>query len=271
MSRTRVADAGDLARLWPAVRGAHLFGSFEEFQAFASTGPWRVRLGDQGDGLVLARWREHLDLLAIRSLWASDPRIAALVEDAAAVARSQGFGRVLSPLLTTDRLGPYRSAGMEVFEHLAAFQCHPDDIAAYPAPAGTSIRTASHSDVAAIEVVDEASFEGLWRYGPAEIETALAAERVSVAVDEAGDVVGYATVSVRGTAGTLGRLGVDPAERGRGIGRALLAESAAWAHGTGAFSLSLCTHESNAAARSLYRKAGMTELVDRYALLVRDA
>ena len=163
VSRTRAAAAGDLARLWPAVRSAHLFSTFEELEAFSSDGPWRVRLGEQGDGLVLARWREHLDLLAIRALWAADHRIGALIEDAAAVARSQGFSRLLSPLLTLGHVGPYRAAGMEVLEHLSAYQSRPEEVCGAAAGDGVVIRAAFDGDIAAIGRIDEACFEGLWR------------------------------------------------------------------------------------------------------------
>ena len=95
----RPAQRPDLAWLWPAVRTAQIFDSTAELEAFWSEAPWRVRVNARGEAAVLVRWREHLDMLAIKGLWCSERRVPLLLEDLRAVARAQGFGRLLSPLL----------------------------------------------------------------------------------------------------------------------------------------------------------------------------
>ena len=58
---------------------------------------------------------------------------------------------------------------------------------------------------------------------------------------------------------TLNDLYVDAGARRRGVARALLDASAAFARGDGAAGISLETTQDNAAARALYRAAGWNE------------
>ena len=57
----------------------------------------------------------------------------------------------------------------------------------------------------------------------------------------------------------VGRLAVDPDFRRRGLARAVMAASAAWAQGRGALRYVLQVTESNHAAIALYRSLGATE------------
>ena len=90
-------------------------------------------------------------------------------------------------------------------------------------------------------------------------------ESVVLVAKRGGTVVGFVRLypmfsSVR-TARTwiLNDLYVDAGARRRGVARALLDASAAFARGDGAAGISLETTQDNAAARALYRAAGWNE------------
>jgi len=267
---TRPARAEDVSRLWPAVRAARLMATADELARFRESGPWRVRVNDDGEALLLAAWRVHLQTAAIRGLWAGPHRIAALVEDAAAVARAQGFTQVLSPLLAASELAPYLGAGMEVAEPIVALQGLAEDIAAHPVRADIGIRRASAADLRSLAELDAACFDEFWRYGTDELEESLSRDRVTIA-EKDGRLVGYATCTLYGASATLGRLAVSPDSRREGVGRALLGDVAGYAVRSGVFAVTLCTQEANADSRSLYAATSFAELPERYALAARRA
>lgn len=269
MSALRPVRDDEVARLWPAVRAARLFGSAEDFAAYRAAGPWRVRISDTGDATVLGEWRHGQDMLWIKGLWATVGRVGALVEDAASVARGQGYRRVLSPLVSEEPFPGYAAAGMEAVESLVAVQSPLLALALHPS-SQVSVRLASGRDMAAIADLDRACFEPFWRYGSAELDVVAATERLTVAT--LGDrIVGYSTIAIHGSAVTLGRIAVGPESRARGVGQALVDEQARHALGRGAHTITLCTQESNEAARAFYRRCGMVELPSRYTLGIRDA
>ena len=68
MGVVRPIRAEEVVRLWPAVRAAKLMNTAEEFARFREAGPWRVRVSEAGEGLVLDRWRAHQDLLDRKSV-----------------------------------------------------------------------------------------------------------------------------------------------------------------------------------------------------------
>jgi dTDP-4-amino-4,6-dideoxy-D-galactose acyltransferase len=74
--------------------------------------------------------------------------------------------------------------------------------------------------------------------------------------DIAGTAVGYLTASVKGTNGIIDLLGVSAAERGRGLGRRLIAHALEWFRAQGATTASVVTQGRNIAAQRLYQQAG---------------
>lgn len=266
---TRPARVDELGRLWPAVRAAHLAGSLDELVDASHDAPWSVRVSQEGDALMLSRWRAGLDVLAVRAIWAPERRIPALLKDAAAVARSEGFGRLLSPLVERRRAEPYLSGGLAPFAELIGFT---RTLSGLPndrrSPDRLTVRAATRDDVAACVALDAECFEEFWRHGTAELEQAVTAERVAVAQDADGAGIGY-TVSARaGSAITIGRLAVAPHARCRGVGSALVADALGWGASVGAVGVSLCTQAENEAARRLYRSAGFSEAAEPYLLLL---
>lgn len=92
-------------------------------------------------------------------------------------------------------------------------------------------------------------------------------EKPDVAVlvaDENGDVIGYAYaaaegydyMSLRGPAGVVHDIFVDPEFRGRGVGRLLLEAALAFLKERGVPRVVLTTAEGNDAARRLFAHAG---------------
>ncbi len=266
----RPARPAEIDLLWPAVRAAHLMADIEELRAHYETGPWRVQVTDGGEAAVLARWRAGDDVLAIKGLWASEYRVGPLVDDVCALARAQGFARVLSPLVGDDAFGAYRRAGMVVVERLVALQAVPASIELRPPGPGLTLSGASADDLARLGEIDAACFEPFWRYGHPELAEALRTERLTV-VRSGGVALAYATCARRGATVTLGRLAVDPAARRRGIAAALVTDAAGWAARAGCDAFSLCTQEGNDASRALYARCGLHELSPRFVLGIRDA
>jgi len=258
--------------LWPAVRAARLFPTEEEFNAFRLTEPWRVRVTERGEGLVLSAWRRHLGVLAVRGLWASRPRVPVLAREVVAVAADHGFTSVLSPLHTIEALEPYTESGFRVTERLVVLQGLVDDVVASGGASSTpAIGDACSADLPALAVIDSWSFDTFWGYREPELLVALASEKFFVARDDAGEAVGYATCAHHSGNVTVGRLAVAPDARRSGIGGALLRQCALWAVEQEAFAITLCTQEDNTGSRALYARSGMHELSERYALAVCDA
>jgi ribosomal protein S18 acetylase RimI-like enzyme len=97
------------------------------------------------------------------------------------------------------------------------------------------------------------------------ISTQLEDSDVAVLVaDDGGDVIGYAYAAVegydymalRGPAGVLHDIIVDPEQRGRGVGRLLLEATLEFFRSRGAPRVVLFTAERNEAAQRLFASAG---------------
>ncbi len=97
------------------------------------------------------------------------------------------------------------------------------------------------------------------------LETQLARPEVAVLVaDENGDVVGYAYAAIegydymelRGPAGVIHDIFVDPQSRGRGVGRLLLQAALTFLRTRGAPRVVLTTAEGNEVAKRLFASAG---------------
>ena len=100
------------------------------------------------------------------------------------------------------------------------------------------------------------------------LETQLARPDVAVLVaDENGDVVGYAYaaiegydyMSLRGPAGVVHDIFVEPDSRGRGVGRLLLDAALAFLRARGAPRVVLTTAEGNEVAKRMFARAGFRQ------------
>jgi ribosomal protein S18 acetylase RimI-like enzyme len=259
-----------MSRLWAAVRASHAFSSQDEFERHRAAYPWAVRVSERGDALVLSVWREHLDILAVTGVWAPDERVAALIDDILAVARSRGYGRVMSPLMLQGRSGPYRAKGFEDLERLVAYtrRVTPDDARERGVPAHP-LREAVTADVGGIVSMEAECFDEYWRHGDAEVLRAIESDEVMVAL--AADGRSLAGVAICGWCDpvmTIGRLAVAPHARRSGVARALLVAAIARAGRRGMLGISLCTQRDNEPARALYESMGFTAAPDDHRILV---
>jgi [ribosomal protein S18]-alanine N-acetyltransferase len=258
--RIRAATTEECSAIWPAVNSEHLMADEAELLAYRETWPWAVRVDDRGDACVLGRWKCHLDVLAMRGLWCPERHVRDFVRDAAAIGRDRGFGRLMSPLLPTVLLAPYRSQGLDAVLPIVAIQGRPDAVEPCEPPGDVRLRVGDARDCAAVAALDAACFDEFWSWGVEDLTGFLGGERLCVATDGSGELIGYTLATVHGGGATLTRLAVSPALRGRGVGRALLSEAAAWMVREGAVTLTLCTQEGNAASRALYARAGLVEV-----------
>lgn len=275
MGMLRPATPAECSALWPAARAAHLFRDAPAFEAFHAAAPWRVQVASGGRAAVVERWRDHLDMLAIRALWAGDRDVGALLGELAALARSHGYGRLMSPLVPRDIAAPYERGGMSVHQSIVALRIdarHAAHVAAAPVP-GVRLRSASPDDLEGLCRVDGECFDLFWAYEPRRIAAAMVAERLALAEDLTSGtprLIGYTTCTVERGSGTLGRLAVDPRDRGRGVGALLLADALVSMAARGAATISLCTQEDNAPSRALYSRGGLRELPGRLLFLAGD-
>lgn len=267
----REATAEECSRLWPAVEADRLMDSAQTLAEYRAAGPWRLRVSDRGDAALLGRWRQHLDILAMRDVWCSRRRTAAFIRDACAVALAHGLTRVMSPLMPEVVLESYLREGMRIEQRIVALLASPTSVVPAAPPRGVRLRAGDPRDLVGVLALDAECFDEFWKYSEADLIELARHERLVVAETDAEELIGYTLTTASRGAVSLGRLCVARAHRECGLGRALVAEAAEWAARWGAASLSLCTQEDNVASRSLYRKAGLDELKERYALALRDA
>lgn len=267
---SRPATRDEVHSIWPAARASHLMSSLDGLLELHDSHPEWIRVTDGGGAVVLDRWREDPDLLAIEGLWAPTAHITDLVRDVIRLTGEWGHTGTLSPLVTDADAAPYLDAGMRPHARLVAFTRPLDRLSVMPDTTQTP-RLATPEDAEAILAVDAACFGEFWRYGTREVARALAGDRVTVCAGAGGEVAGYLVVTLRGVSATISRVAVDPRARRSRVASALIADALRWARDARALGVSLCTQEENSASRALYRAMGFSEVVDRYSLLVTGA
>jgi ribosomal-protein-alanine N-acetyltransferase len=123
------------------------------------------------------------------------------------------------------------------------------------------IRTAGAADLDAIMALERAAFgPSAWEAETMRQEIASEWGRYLAAVDVDGSLVGYAGLRAVGVEGDVQTIAVAAAARGRGIGRALLAELLAEAERRGVQELFLEVRADDPVARGLYESVGFREI-----------
>ncbi|WP_306233061.1 ribosomal protein S18-alanine N-acetyltransferase [Agrococcus beijingensis] len=126
---------------------------------------------------------------------------------------------------------------------------------------GVRIRTADVADLDAIMAIERASFAAsAWERDTMRAELGSEWGRYIIAVDNEGRSLGYAGLRAVGVEGDVQTIAVDAEARGRGIGRALLAELLAEAGRRGVRELFLEVRADNPVARALYESVGFREI-----------
>lgn len=270
-SRTRAAERCDLETLWPAVSEAHLFADLDAFSQWWAEAPWRVRVSDAGNAVLLGRWREHLPYACVLGSWCPGRLVAPLMADAVDVSRAHGLERVVGPLVPEEETGPYDEAGFEILQRIVVCRRtvrapHGSDMG-LSEPPGVHLRPGEPTDEQGVLSLDEKCFDEFWRYDPVTLRALADTESLSVAVRD-GRIIGYTLWVCRGSEGTVARLAVDPAIRRRGVGSALLRDAVACLTSAGARAVTLTTQEENGPARRLYVREGFRESPRRLACTI---
>jgi ribosomal protein S18 acetylase RimI-like enzyme len=193
--------------------------------------------------------------------------------------RGQGFRSVLTSAVSADQGPAYEAAGFAVHQELH-FLAH--ELADLP-PVRRPSRRGRMADRAAVARLDQRCFDTFWgldEQGLAEVLDATPTSRFRVIdrgllADDVAEAGGPAPVpapdaptepddtplayAVSGRAGSLGylqRLAVDPALAGRGVGRALVADSLHWLRRRHTRRAYVNTQVGNESALALYRSCG---------------
>ncbi|HVT18302.1 MAG TPA: ribosomal protein S18-alanine N-acetyltransferase [Thermoanaerobaculia bacterium] len=124
--------------------------------------------------------------------------------------------------------------------------------------AETSVRRAAAADLARIAGLEAACFADPWSETLLAGELAHPSALVLVACRGAGPAAGYACFRHGGGEAELLRIAVDPAERGRGIARQLVAAGFDCLRDAAVSVCHLEVRPSNLPAQALYRRLGFT-------------
>lgn len=262
----RTACERDLARVWAYARQDGVFDSLEDLRRAWANAPWTVQVSDAGDAAILVRWRDHLRLVAVSALWSAERSIPSHMAALRAVARAQGFDDLISPFVPEGREAPYLRAGMHIVHTGVTMGfVHRHDVEQRSVP-GVSLDVADESMLESLLAVDIMCFSEFWRYDVRLMREYLATDRTVIARRD-DEVVGYAMCRVDRGHGLIGRLAVVPAERGRGVGAALLADALRYLRRQGVSRTMLYTQATNERAQRLYASFGFEATGPRKHLL----
>jgi ribosomal-protein-alanine N-acetyltransferase len=134
------------------------------------------------------------------------------------------------------------------------------------------IRPARPADVEDVREIERVVFSDPWSAG--DFAQCLESGVPFLVAEQQGTIAGYVVAHGAADEGEILNLGVAPAHRRRGVGRALVERVLALLAGRGARAVFLEVRESNAVARRLYQSLGFAEVARRaryYRRPVEDA
>jgi ribosomal protein S18 acetylase RimI-like enzyme len=174
-------------------------------------------------------------------------------------ARASGYRSVLTSAVGVAESDVFVEAGFSVRERLHLLELR---LRAAPPDPVLPIQRAGRRDRDAVLAVDDLSFDSFWRLGPSGLQDALTATPITrYRVGRAdGRIVAYAITGLAGTQGYLQRVAVHPDERGRGWGRAVVADGLGWLWRHGAHDVYVNTQVRNDRAVALYESFGFERL-----------
>lgn len=229
-------------------------------------GTWPGAVGFRsGWGRATARpWNDTSSDAALRLVRGS----AGFLGECVAWLCDAGVARVLTPPLDASSRKVWCAAGFAPAIELDVFAR--DLMRPIPEPAG-AVTVGDAADWAAAVAVDDAAFDQDWRMGPLGLAEARRSTPRSVflTTHDGDRLTGFVVVGAAITTGYLQRLAVDPADRGRGLGRDLVRAACRWAAEQGATRIVLNTQPDNVAAAALYRSEGFTGSAGSLAVLSR--
>jgi ribosomal protein S18 acetylase RimI-like enzyme len=183
-----------------------------------------VRRG--AERLRVGIWRGDDSIAYISPITERAPS-AAMVRHVCEVLARRGFREVLTAALAEAERAGFVAEG---FERRDSLHLLAHDLADIPDAPPASLRRGRRRDRPAALAADHAAFPPFWRLddgGLREALTATPSARFRVATARHA-VTGYCVTGRAGRRGYLQRLAVRPESQGRGIGRALVADSLHW-------------------------------------------
>ncbi|MBI1293434.1 GNAT family N-acetyltransferase [bacterium] len=134
------------------------------------------------------------------------------------------------------------------------------DLPVVPKPA--QLRPIQECDLAPLAQIDAETFDPIWHMGRTDLLQLCFTARIQVA-EFNGELVGYTAMSLYGSGAhpsqaeaQIVRIAVHPSAQGHGIGRQLLADAIAHAHGQSVYRIQLNTQESNRRSQRMYESFG---------------
>ena len=206
--------------------------------------------------VVAGWWRRHTEIGELLEVTAGNRR-PELVEKALAVLLDRGARLVVLDFGfdTSDR-SLISDAGFDVIDRIVEYvrlNCDVGDVTTR----AVQIRPYRPEDRAAVLDLERHSFPWLWWNSVDEWGTYLATTGVEVMLaEDAGEIVGYSSFTVRGRAGHLDRLAVRDSRQGAGFGAALLVDALQRMGRAGVQQVSLTTQEDNDRSQRLYERYG---------------
>ena len=116
------------------------------------------------------------------------------------------------------------------------------------------------NDMAALLAIEDACFEGLWRYDATSFTDIATTHPYFVVAERHGQVVGYQFNAIDGDSGYLVRIAVHPSVNGQGIGARLMAEAIRFFQQARVSRIMLNTQDDNTHAHRLYEWFGFIRI-----------
>jgi ribosomal protein S18 acetylase RimI-like enzyme len=221
----------------------------------------------RGERARLASWRSEGDVAHLSPV-APRPLSADFVGSCLDRLRARGFRFVVTSALSDGECAGFFGAGFDVREELELLA---HDLNATP-EVTHRLRRPHRRERRRVLVVDDAAFDSFWRLHRGGLEDALGATpAVRFRVHGRGDGIDGYVIGGRGAGtGYVQRLAVDPAARGRGLGRSFVGDVLRWMRRHGAGRALVNTQRSNEAALALYRACGFRVLPEGLRVLARE-
>jgi [ribosomal protein S18]-alanine N-acetyltransferase len=131
------------------------------------------------------------------------------------------------------------------------------------------VRSVETRDIPALQAIDIACFEDLWRYDALAFHDIAATHPYFVVAELNGKVVGYQFNTIDYGSGYLVRIAVHPSVNSRGIGARLMAEAMTFFQKANVRRIMLNTQDDNVHAHRLYEWFGFVRLPQRGFVLRR--
>ena len=133
-----------------------------------------------------------------------------------------------------------------------------------PPPAGVCLRGMNLDDLPAVETVDRAAFNPIWRNSLGSLEIAFRQADMATVAELDGEIIGYQITTKIESRVHLARLAVHPHQQGRHIGKSMLTDLLSQYQRRGYRRLTVNTQKDNLHSLQLYQKAGFTLTGEEY-------